>query len=333
MRFRPLLATVLLVAALVGGCPTNTGGETTAGDLGAATADGLDGATTVSGGTASDAVGDTATAGDSADGTSSQDAGASGTYDPDDGLLLEDGNLKLDIPADATEDEVTITAREAGADDLPVPVPGDAGLAGGVFGPAGQTFDKVAEVSVQLGAATAAPRLPVLTYDTDNGCWIGTGVNATVAANGLDVTFPIVHFSTIGVPDPIPMPVAGDPIDSFVVISNDGTFSSEEISSSAASLIYSEFGDTFSISMTSQEVGGSGISTSSLGLTAQSVTESGNLVIGVCAGGRSIFNGGDFNESAYGVMTLSVNGGTATVVVFVATPERVIFGTLTGQTQ
>ena len=83
----------------------------------------------------------------------------------------------------------------------------------------------------------------------------------------------------------------------------------------------------------SQSVGTGGIETASLGLTAQTVTTSGNLVIGVFAGGLSIFNGGNFNEPCYGVMAMSESSGTVTVSVFAATPERVIFGRLTGQPQ
>ncbi|MBU0639617.1 MAG: hypothetical protein KKB50_12185 [Planctomycetes bacterium] len=335
---RIIAACVALSALLlIAGCPTNaTEGandtlDGTTDNGGDATGTGTDGDGTDNSGT----IGDGTDGGDDGQGTGDDqgDDAVSQTYDPTTSMALQTDTLQLGVPAAATTETVTITMRPATAADLPSALPDNADLAGGVFGPSGQTFDESVEVSLQLSAATILPVLPVVTYDEAAGKWVGTGSNATVAPNGIDVTFTLDHFSIAGVPTPVPLPEAGGAVGSFIVISNNGSFTSDEISSDNAALTYSEFGDTFSISMTSQSIGDDlSIDTASLGLTAVSVYQLGNYVVGVCSGGRSLFNGGDFNEPAFGVMIMAVSGKSVSVSVFATTLERVIAGTLTGQT-
>lgn len=247
----------------------------------------------------------------------------SGECSPDQDFELESETLSIEVLAGATDESVTITMRNAETADLPETLPGDAGFTGAVFGPEGQVFTTPARVSLQLQNQTIVRALPVLTYDTDKSAWVGTDANGVVAANGIDAGFSVSHFSMFGLPDPIPLPEAGDPVGSFVVISNDGNFASEVISSNTAALTYSEFGDTFSISVMSGP-------SSALGLTAVTVHETGNYIVGTLAGGLSIYNDGGQNESVFGVMIMSVSDSSVSVVVYAATTERVIYGTLTG---
>lgn len=249
----------------------------------------------------------------------------SGTFTPGQDLELQSTTMSFEVPAEAADEAVTLTMRGAEVDDLPEALPGNVGFTGAVFGPDGQSFSPPATLTLQLGSQSLAPSLPVLTYDQTAGRWVGTGVNATVADDGLTASFLVPHFSILGLPDPIPIPEPGDDIGSFVVISNNGTFSSNEISSDTASLLYSEFGDTFSLSVTEGP-------SAAMGLTAVHVREVGPYVIGVLAGGLSIYNDGGQNESVFGVMVMSVSGSNVTVCVYAATTQRVISGTLTGQT-
>ncbi len=311
---RTRLVLALLIASILSaaGCVPATSGDSTGDGTNGGSTDG-DGGGTVQGATDTDETIETA------------------QYTPGEELTLTSGSVGITVPADACDESFTLSLRPLTASDTTADAPGDANLAGGVFGPDGQTFAPPARVTLQLSEETFLTVLPVLTLNEDGTQWVGAAANATVTG-GTEASFLVRHFSTYALPDPIPVPTAGDPLGSFVVISNDGNFSSNTISGNTASLTYSEFGDTFSLSVTSQEVGDSGqLETKSLGLNAQSVTSAGNYAIGVCAGGRSIYNDGSFNESCYGVMILSVSGSSVTVTVFAATPDRVIYGTLTGQ--
>ncbi len=255
----------------------------------------------------------------------------SGVYDPATGLQLEANDLTLTVPPNAASGDTTLSMRPATASDLPLPLPGGVGLAGGVFGPDGQTFQVPAQVSVRLPEATIVSVLPVVTFDVGQNRWVGTGSTGDVAANGLDVSFELDHFSIAGVPTPVAIPDPGDAIGSFLVVSNNGSFQSDEISSDTASMIYSEFGDTFNISLTSQDLNMEGqIETKALGLSAVLVTRVDNYLVGVVGGGASLFNAGQLNEPAVGVMVMSLNGSTVNLSVYVATPQRVIAGTLSG---
>lgn len=264
------------------------------------------------------------------DGTTTGD-GASGAYDPAAGLQLTSDGLTLTVPPGAIADTPTLSARKAGAGDLPAALPGGVGFAGGVFGPDGQVFQVPAEVALQLPAATIATMLPVVTFDTTLNRWVGTGANAVVAAGGLDVTFELEHFSIGGVPSSVPIPDPGDEIGSFLVVSNNGMFESDAISSNSAAMLFSDFGDTFSISVSSQEVNMQGmVETKALGLSAVLVTRVENYIVGAVGGGASLYNDGMLNEPAVGVMIMSRSGSTVNLSAYVATPERVIAGTLTG---
>ena len=56
-------------------------------------------------------------------------------------------------------------------------------------------------------------------------------------------------------------------------------------------------------------------------------------VVAVVGGASSFFNDGSFfgvSEPTVGVMVMALNETTVSVTVYVATPERVILGTLTG---
>ncbi|MBI5095996.1 MAG: hypothetical protein HZB26_26615 [Candidatus Hydrogenedentes bacterium] len=254
-----------------------------------------------------------------------------GLYDPGTGLQLATGGISIDIPAGAVAGPVTISMKKFAPADAPVSVPGGVNLVGAVFGPDGQLFSSPASVSLALPGATVARSLPVLTFDTVLNSWVGTGEIAAVNPNGLDVTFPVNHFSIAGVPDAVPIPDPGGPVGSFVVLSNNGNLSTDAISSTEAALIYSAFGTTFSISATSQELNNEGhIETKAIGLSAIQVYSVENYIVGVVGGTTSLFNAGTTNEPAVGVMIMSVTGNAVSLSLYVATPERVIQGTLSG---
>ena len=310
----------LLVGLLAGvwGCPAGTG--TTPPDNNGGGDGGGDG------GGGADGGGD----GGGTDGGASETA--SGTYDQVLGLELEVEGLRLDVPEDALTTSPTLSIRVAATDDLPEAVPGTTGIAAGVFSPDGQTFLVPVEVRVQLAFATILPLLPVLTFDEALDDWVGTGEMADVETDGTEAVFEAEHFSILGVPDPVPIPAPGDPVDSVFALANNGSFISDAISSTMASLLYSDTGSTFSISVVSQEVNDEGqIETKALGLSAFQVTTVDNYVIGIVGGGTSLYNDGQLNEPAVGVMVMSVSEGFVTVSVYAATPKRVIAGTLTGQ--
>ncbi len=260
-----------------------------------------------------------------------QDATASGTYEPEAGLHLEGTNITLEIPAGALPATTEITLTPVTNLMLPAVIPGATGLAGAEFGPEGLVFATPVDVTARLSQPTIATQLPVITFDSTNQRWVGTGATGTVSDNGLDVAFQLEHFSTGGIPDGTPIPDPGDPIESILALSNNGSFQSDEISSESASMLYSDFGSTFSISLFSQKVNMQGqIVTKSLGLSSILVTRVDNYIVGVVGGENSLFNGGSFNEPAIGAMIMSLVGGQVSMSVYVATPDRVIHGTLIG---
>ncbi len=259
------------------------------------------------------------------------DSGTSDLYDPATGLTLQSDSLTLEVPPGATTGSVTISVDAVTEDDLPTPLPGNVGFTGGLFEPSGQTFVVPPAVHLQLRTPSIVPQLPVLTFDEESNRWRGTGRFAEVAENGTNVTFPIDHFSIFGVPDPVPIPDPGDPIGSFLVVSNNGNLATDAISSDSASLLYSEFGDTFNIAAFHQEVNDQGqIETQAIGLDAILITFIDNYLVAVIGGETSIYNEGQFNEPVLGVVVLSLQGTTVSASIYVATPERVIQGTLTG---
>ena len=123
------------------------------------------------------------------------------------------------------------------------------------LGPASQLFDKGVRVTITLSEPTIATELPALMYDEESGQWVGTGENAVVLEGGTQARFDVDHFSLFGIPDLVLPPEEGDPIETFIVLSNDGVFESTVISSDNTALVYSEVGDTFNISLTSQAIG------------------------------------------------------------------------------
>lgn len=260
--------------------------------------------------------------------------GDSGLYDPVTGLVLETEGLTLDVPPGAIDTPVTLSMTRVSTSVLPLPLPGGLNFVGGDFDPDGQVFNTPATLTATLPGPIVARALPVLTFDTVRNIWVGTGNVAIVGDNGVDVSCPIDHFSIAGFPEATPIPDPGDPVGSFVVLSNNGNLSTEGgVSSPEAALLYSEFGDTFNISATSQEINDQGmIETKAIGLDAILVFHVDNYVVGVVGGQTSIYNDGQFNEPLVGVMIMSVTGNNVSVSLYVASPDRVIHGSLTGTT-
>lgn len=244
--------------------------------------------------------------------------------------MLEGGALRLNVPPGALDTALTITMRSATTADLPVPLPAGVGFAGAVFSPSGLSFAASATVSVQLPTPTITPALPVVTYDEGLSAWVGTGATAAVAANGVDAEFPVSHFSIAGVPDAVPIPDPGDPIEPFVVLSNNGVLQTDAINSDSAALLWSEFGDSFSISATSQNINDEGqLETKAIGFTSITVFRIENYIAGVVGGPASLFDPGGLPEPAVGVMIMSVKDGNVALSLYAATEKRVIQGTLT----
>ena len=257
----------------------------------------------------------------------------SGEYDPILGLHLEDDGLVLDVPPGALAGQTTLSIRRVTDSNIPVPLPGGVGFSGGELIPDGQVFDVSPQIRVRLSAPTILPMLPVLLFDPDQNSWKGAGTLATVLEGGMEAEFQLGHFSIPGVPDAVPIPDPGEAIGSFVVLSGNGNLQSQAISSASASLLYSEFGDTFNIAAMSQEINNQGmVKTKALGLDAILVFRIENYLIGVVGGGASLYNQGQFNEPIVGVMIMSVTGGAVSLSFYSATPNQVIQGTLTGQT-
>jgi hypothetical protein len=177
--------------------------------------------------------------GDNGDGGNGGSSPVSGNYNPASQLVLTTNGLTLTVPPGATLTPVTLTIQSASAVMLPAVLPGGVELAGGSFQPNGQAFLVPATVTTTLSAPTIARALPVLTFDVGKNRWVGAGIGS-VAANGTDVTFELSHFSLAGVPDPLPVPLPGNPLDPLVTIPNNGMFSSSEITSNSATLFYSE---------------------------------------------------------------------------------------------
>jgi hypothetical protein len=265
-------------------------------------------------------------------GVAPPDDSVSDVYDPLNGLILQSSGLTLTVPPGAIDTEVTLSMDPLEVGELPQPIPGATGFVGAAFGPDGQAFAVSATMTATLPNAIVARALPVLTFDTGRNIWVGTGKVAAIADNGSDVEFEIDHFSIAGIPEATPIPDPGDPVGSFVVLSNNGNLSTEGgLSSPEAALLYSEFGDTFNISATSQELNDQGqLETKAIGLDAILVFEVENYIVGVVGGQTSIYNDGQFNEPLVGVMIMSVTGNAVSLSLYVASPDRVIHGSLTG---
>ncbi len=255
--------------------------------------------------------------------------GAQGEYDPATGLHLEYAGLALDVSPGALPGKLGLSMRRLQSSDGP-PAPGDILLTGVVLEPDGTVFSASPQVSVPLTSPGIYPQLPVLTLDA-SGTWVGTGEMARIDPTGM-ARFSVSHFSPFGIPDTVPPPPPGDAVGSFVVVSNNGVFSSEVISSTMGSLLFSEFGDTFDLTGISQKISMQGkIVTKALGLHTILLTRYENYVIGIVGGGQSIYNAGQFNEPVLGVMIMSVKEGNVSISVYAATVQRVIIGTFTGR--
>ena len=255
-----------------------------------------------------------------------------GTHDPVNGLQLFTDGISLSIPGGALDSPTEISLKRAAPEDLPAPLPGGAGLAGGVFGPSGLAFAADAAVQVVLGAPTLLPALPVLTFDSTRNEWIGTGTMADVEEDGVTASFALSHFSIAGIPDPVPIPDPGDSPGSFIVLSNNGTLETDAISSTEAALLYSAFGTNFSISAISQTVTmGGEIDTKAIGLSSILVLQVDNYIVGIVGGPNSLYDAGGLPEPVLGVMIMSMQGQDVSLSLHAATLERIIQGTLTGR--
>jgi hypothetical protein len=253
-----------------------------------------------------------------------------GDFTPGTALNVGDATVSVMIPGDAASEEFTLEARLVSGVGLPAMPPGLTVTALELL-PQGLEFAAPVTVRLALSEPAIATVLPVLFYDEERSAWVGNGNVAAVSQDGTEAEFTVDHFSLFGLPDPVPPPAEGDAIGSFVVISNDGMFQSDAISSDTAALLYSEFGDTFNISAMSQTINNQGmIKTKALGLDALSVFTAGNYLVAAIGGETSIFNDGQLNEPVVGVAIMSVSGGNVAVSVYVASPDRVITGTLAG---
>lgn len=331
------LATLLIVASalptLIGcGVPTGPlpgGGDNAAGDNGdEGNGDGTDnGANNGDTGGSGDAGGDDV-------GTTVEPVSAA--YDPASALTLEAVGLKLVIPAGATLAPATITLLPASAAASPGAIPGAVDLAGGQFEPGGLQFLLPVEVTAALHSPTVATALPVITFDEATKRWVGTGDVGTVSPTGDEVIFPLDHFSLVGVPDPLPLPVGGDSVPDLVTIPNLGIFSSAEISSDTASLTYSSaVGGSLSIDVRADTVNDAGQpQVLFMRLSAVRVALVNQFVVAEIGGAGSVFDVGDFrsiDEPLVGTAVLSISGSTVNVTVFVASSNRVIFGIMSGE--
>ena len=259
---------------------------------------------------------------------------SSGDYDPATELRLEHGDLMLIVPPGATNATITVTIMSTtNVPDL-APLPGGVGLTGGRFEPSGQEFRLPVQVLARLSAPTIASALPVLFYDDEDKVWVGTGSVAIVGSSGTTAAFGLEHFSTAGVPDPMPLPPTGDAVGSLIGVANLGEFESNEIDSVEASLLFSDSAPSLVINVSERATDSTGQNvTKTLLLSATSVTRVDNFVVAEVGGVGSSFNDGGFrspNEPLVGATILSVVGDTVHVTVYVASTERVISGTFTG---
>jgi len=269
------------------------------------------------------------------DGTGTMIEPVSGEYDPTASLTLETNGLKLVVPPGATLAPTPVTLLLASEVPSPGAIPGAVDLAGGQFGPDGLQFLLPVEVTASLLAPTPATGLPVLTFNEALKRWVGTGDLGTVSPGGNEVSFPLDHFSLAGVPDPFPVPLGGDPIPDLVTIPNTGQFFSTEITSETVSLTYSSsVGGSLEMDVQQNTVNDAGQpQVVFMHLSAVRVTLVNQFVIAEIGGTGSVFDDGDFrsaDEPIVGTVALAISGSTVNVTVFVASPARVIFGTLTG---
>lgn len=308
----------------------NGGGGDNGGGTGGDTGDGTGGAADNTGG---DTGGSTDGGGD---GMGSAVDPVSGEYDPTASLTLETTGLTLVVPSGATLTSTTVTILPASEVPSPGAIPGAVDLAGGQFGPDGLQFLLPVDVTVSLLAPTAATALPVLTFNETLKRWVGTGDLGTVTPTGDEVSFPLSHFSLAGVPDPFPVPLGGDAITDLVTIPNTGQFFSTEISTDTASLTYSSsVGGSLEIDVQQNTVNDAGQpQVVFMHLSAVRVTLVNQFVIAEIGGTGSVFDDGDFrsaDEPVVGTVAMAISGSIVNVTVFVASPARVIFGTLTGE--
>lgn len=317
-----LLVLVMALPLSVGGCGVpsgpNPGGGDNGGNGGSGNGDGNGG---------SDGGGN--------GGSGGEVEPVSGDYNPASSLLLTADGLQLLIPAGATLTPTTVTILPASEVASPGAIPGAVDLAGGQFGPNGLQFLKPVEVTTALLAPTAATALPVITFNDSSKRWVGTGGLGTVAPEGDEVTFPLAHFSIAGVPDPLPFPVRGGAVPGLVTIPNNGTFLSTEISSQTASLTYSaSVGGSLEIDIVSETVNDAGQpQIIFMHLSGVRLTVVDDYVVAEIGGAGSVFDTGDFrapDEPLVGTVVLSISGSTVNATVFVASTQRVIFGTLAG---
>lgn len=332
-----------------GGLPTSGGDTTTgdsagsdgSGDTGIPPSEGSDDAGDVSG---SGEPSDGATDGDGTDSATtdpddtpggSADGTVSGVFDPMDGLELMLGGFSASFPSSAIGSETTITANVSPPTSVPGGLPGGVAFSGATLAPVALELASPATVTVPLATSTIASVLPVLTFDSASKLWVGVGGVATVSAGGATASFEIDALGLVGVPDGLATPPSGEPIGSLLTVTNQGQFTSNVISAPDASLFYSSaVGGSLSVNIMAQTEDAQGqIAFQTLSLSALSITGSGNTIVAEVGGSDSFYNTGDFrspDEPAVGVMMLSFDGTTATLTVYVGTPERVIAGTLTG---
>ncbi len=304
-----------------GGSDTGTPPDDATGDTGSSDAGAGDGSTTTT--DPSDTPND------------STDGAVLGVFDPLTGLDLTLGGFRASFPSSPDSGETTIVANVSPPASVPGGLPGGVAFAGASFAPTGLTLTPSATVTVPLASSTIASVLPVLTFDSARKTWVATGAVATVDSGGASASFEIDVLEVVGVPDGVPAPPPGEPIGSLLTVTNQGQFTSNVISAQDASLLYSAaVGGSLSVNVMAQVTDAQGqIAVQTLSLAAMSITGSGNTIVAEVGGSDSFYNTGEFrspNEPAVGVMMLSFDGTTATLTVYVATPERVIAGTFTG---
>ncbi len=316
------LAAGLLVLALIGvaGCPEMTGTEA---DSGGTTTDGGDGS------------------GENG-GTTTDQGTASGTWNATDGLVLSSNSATLTVGADDQPSTNDLTMEVLTEDDLVAAgLTADSGFEVGVtLGPDGTTFDQAVDVTVQLSEATPLNTLQVLTQDETSGEWVDAGLLATVSEDGTSATFQLTSFSTYVPWDP-PLPTDAYPIGGAGIVAGTGGFSGMPFDplpgTTTSSLTYSPYGDVFGLSLINAGAQTGAAVTSSAGLHATSVSESGNVAIGYVTpggglSGPSLFNDGNFNHAVGGVMFLAVDEqGNWSVSVYCAYDEGVIIGVASGE--
>lgn len=317
------------------GVPTgangDAGGSQDTDGTGSGDADGGD----VPSGDGSGVDGSDGAAGDSGAPPEMEEGTVSGVFDPAVGLVLSLGGFTASFAPSSIVAETMIVATVSPPAQLPGALPGGATVSGASFEPSGLQLAESASLTLPLEVPTIATVLPVLTFDSAQKMWVSAGGVAGVAPGGTVATVEIDLLGVVGVPDGVPAPPAGETIGSLLTIANQGTFTSNVLSVQDASLFYSSAaGGSLSVNVMSSTSDAQGqISVQTLSLSAIAISESGHTLVAEVGGSDSFYNTGDFrspDEPAVGVMMLSFDGSTATLTVYVATPQRVISGTLSG---